>query len=280
MTPVEGDEATASMGMEGHVLRSLLGAIAALIVVAAPGVAHAHYHMLLPDKHAAKTGETVTLTYQFGHPFEHQLFDTQAPKQWYVLAPDGTKVDLTAKMEKVTAMGAEGKNVTAYRATFTPERRGDHVVVAVTPPVTVEGERLPLQDLVQVVVHVQTQNGWERRAAAGTTIPEPAPLTRPYGLTPGMAFRVEFEEPGPNGTQPLAGALVEVERYNPAPPKELPPDEHVTRSARTDRVGTATVSLTEPGWWAVTAIRDKGGTRQRGTFWAFVDGKVPLEPAK
>jgi uncharacterized GH25 family protein len=236
--------------------------------------------MLLPDKPAAKTGEAVTLTYQFGHPFEHQLFDTQPPKQFVVVAPDGTRTDLTAKLEKVAVDGADGKKVTAYRATFTPEKRGDYLVLAVAAPVTVEGEKLPLRDLVKVVVHVQTQNGWDRRAGLKDAPPEPAPLTRPYGLKAGMAFRAEFEEETRDGPRPLAGALVEVERYNPAAPKELPPDEHITRSAKTDRVGTATVTLTEPGWWAVTAVRDRDGTRQRGTFWVFVDDKVPLEPAK
>lgn len=250
-----------------------------LVILLAPAAADAHYHMLLPDKPSARTGEAVTLTYQFGHPFEHQLFDTEAPKQLFVLAPDGTKTDLTAKAEKILVDGADGKKVAAFRVTFTPEKRGDHVVIAVSPPVTVEGEKLPLQDLVKVVVHVQTQNGWDRRAA-DPGFPEPCPLTRPYGLIPGMAFRAEFEEAGPNGGQPVAGALVEVEKYNPRPPKALPPDEHVTRSARTDRVGTATVTLTEPGWWAVTVIRDKGGVRQRGTLWAFVDEKMPTEPAK
>jgi uncharacterized GH25 family protein len=236
--------------------------------------------MLLPDKPSTRTGEVVTLTYQFGHPFEHQLFDTQAPKQLLVVAPDGTRTDLTAKLEKVAVDGADGKKVTAYRAPFTPEKRGDYLVIAVAPPVTVEGEKLPLQDLVKVVVHVLTQNGWDRRAGLKDAPPEPLPLTRPYGLKAGMAFRTEFEETGKDGPSPLVGALVEVERYNPVAPKELPPDEHITRSARTDRVGTATVTLTEPGWWAVTAIRDREKVRQRSTLWVFVDDKMPLEPAK
>jgi uncharacterized GH25 family protein len=255
-----------------------LGLLAVAFALMAPA-AHAHYHILLPDKPAAKTGEPVTLTYQFGHPFEHELFDTQKPETLFVLAPDGASTDLTGKLEKFAADGADGKKVTAFRTTFTPEKRGDHVVVAVSPRVSVEGEKLPLQDTVKVTVHVQTQNGWDNRAGLPAVI-EASPLTRPYGLVPGMAFRAEFTEPIENGLQPLMGTLVEVERYNPTPPKELPPDEHVTRAARTDRVGTATVTLTEPGWWAVTAVRDRDAVRQRATLWVHVDGKVPLEPRK
>jgi uncharacterized GH25 family protein len=80
--------------------------------------------------------------------------------------------------------------------------------------------------------------------------------------------------------QSLAGALVEVERYNPAPPKTLPADEFITRTVKTDPNGVATVTLPEPGWWAITAITD-GGTRirdgkaypvkVRSTLWVPVD---------
>jgi uncharacterized GH25 family protein len=257
----------------------LPGVVAASIILFSPTVAAAHYHMLLPDKPAVKTGDAVTLTYQFGHPFEHQLFDTEPPKQLFVLAPDGTKTDLAGKLEKIAIPGADGKPVTAYRVGFTPEQRGDHVVIAAASPVTVQGEKWPLHDLVKVIVHVQTQNGWDRRAGIPGH-PEPCPLTRPYGLVPGMAFRAEFEEPAGETARPLGGLTVEVERYNATPPKELPPDEHITRTARTDRVGTATVTPTEPGWWAVTAVRDRDGARQRGTLWVFVDGKASPEPAK
>jgi uncharacterized GH25 family protein len=254
------------------------GLVAALLV-ACPGVTPAHYHILLPDKPAAKTGEAVTCTFQFGHPFEHQLFDTQPPEAVYVLAPDGTKIDLASKLEKLTVDGADGKKVTAYRFAFTPERRGDHIVVAIAPAQKVEGEPLPLKDVAKVVLHVQTQNGWERRGLTPGAAPlETCPLTRPYGLRAGMAFQVEVEEPADAGGRTLPGVLVEIERYNPTPPKELPPDEHITRTARTSKAGTAMANLTEPGWWALTAIRDKDGSRHRSTLWVHVDDKVLTHP--
>jgi uncharacterized GH25 family protein len=249
------------------------GLVAALLL-GGPAAASAHYHMLLPDKPAAKTGEAVTFTFQFGHPFEHQLFDTQPPEAVYVIAPDGSKIDLAAKQVKMTVDGAEGKKVTAYRFAFTPEKRGDHIVVAVAPAQKVEGEPLPLKDVAKLVLHVQTQNVWERRGLAPGAAPlETCPLTRPYGLKAGMAFQVEVEEPAEAGGRPLPGVLVEVERYNPTPPKELPPDEHITRTARTSKAGAATANLTEPGWWAVTAVRDKDGIRHRSTLWVPVDEK-------
>jgi hypothetical protein len=95
-----------------------------------------------------------------------------------------------------------------------------------------------------------------------------------------MAFQVEVDEPGDGGGAALAGLVVEFERYNKAPPRELPPDEHVTRAARTSRAGVATMTLTEPGWWAATAVRDKDGVRHRATFWVHVDDDATAKPGK
>ncbi len=83
--------------------------------------------------------------------------------------------------------------------------------------------------------------------------------------------------------KPLPRALVEVELYHATPPKELPADEHMTRSVRTDPSGVATATLTESGWWCLTAQRDGGKrerdgksypVRQRSTFWVYVDAKA------
>ena len=119
------------------------------------------------------------------------------------------------------------------------------------------------------------------------------PLTRPYGLRAGMVFQalaIIRDDAAPRTEfAPQPGTLVEVERYNPTPPKELPPDEHITRTLKTDQAGVATVTLTESGWWAVTAVRDAGArqragksvpVKQRTTLWVHVDDKVPLTPSK
>jgi cobalt/nickel transport protein len=268
------------------------------MVLASRSHAAAHYHILFPDKPAADRDATVTFTLRFGHPFEHQLFPTQRPKSVVVVPPDGKPVDLTARAERFEVPGADNKPVPAYRWTYTPTRRGDHLVVVRCEPEWLAEEQVFLDDTAKVVVHVQTQNGWDAAAGGGLEL---VPLTRPYGLRAGMVFQAQVRGPAnvsPRGViittpgsenQPLPGTLVEVERYNPSPPKELPPDEHITRTVKTDPNGVATVTLTEPGWWAVTAVRD-GGTRVkdgkaypvkvRSTLWVPVDDKVPVTPAK
>ena len=251
----------------------------------------AHFNMLLPQTASAKKGEAVNLTYQWGHPFEHQLFDAPHPLSLIVLSPDGKKNELKDKLEKTTRK-AETKNVTAYQLRFTPEQRGDYVFMLQSPPIWMEEGAEFLQDTVKVVLHVQTQKGWD---AANQDDFELVPLTRPYGLRPGMVFQAQLlvpvavpMAPLPVGgdtkpakeVKPMSGCMVEVERFNAAPPKKLPPDEHITRTVKTAPNGVATTTLTEPGWWCLTAARSlatrmrEGKSyplRQRCTLWVFVD---------
>jgi cobalt/nickel transport protein len=263
-------------------MKRLLFPLAAMIVAVSAGPAGAHYNMLLPDKHSVKKDEAVTLTYQWGHPFEHQLFDAPAPEKLTVLAPDGKATDLTKSLGKTTVPAVEGKKVTAYQLKFTPDQRGDYVFVLETPPIWMEEEEEFFQDTVKVVLHVQAQKGWDNESKSERL--ELTPLTRPYGLEPGMVFQVTTLPPPRRGgpLEDVRGTLVEVERYNTTTPKALPPDEHITRAVKTDPVGVATCTLTDAGWWAITAIHP-GGQRERdgknyrvlhrATLWVFVDEK-------
>jgi cobalt/nickel transport protein len=237
--------------------------------------AAAHFNMVLPQTASAKKGEALTFTYQWGHPFEHQLFDAPQPLSLIVLAPDGKKTVLTDKLEK-TPHKAGSKEVTTYQFHYKPEQRGDYVFLLWTPPIWMEEDEEFLQDTVKVVLHVQAQKGWD---AADRQDFEFVPLTRPYGLRPGMVFQAQIE-----AAEKERSALVEIERYNPAPPAKLPPDEHITRTVKTDRNGVATATLTEPGWWCLTAARTRDTrvrdgksypVRQRCTLWVYVD-----EPAR
>ena len=224
----------------------------------------------MPDGERDKPTEVL---FQFGHPFEHQLFDAQEPKSLMVFTPDGKKIDLSKALEKTSAESSDGKKMTAFKAVFTPERRGDFTFVAAAAPVWVEDEKEFFLDTAKVVLHVQTQKGWD--SATGQDL-EWVPLTRPYGLQSGMVFQAQALADG----KPLAGALVEVERYNATAPKTLPDDEQITRKVKTDPNGIATCTLTDPGWWCLTTQRDGGKrerdgkmypVRQRTTFWVFVD---------
>jgi cobalt/nickel transport protein len=249
-----------------------LAALGLLLGVAlAPALAH--YHMLLPESPSGAREKAIAILFEFGHPFEHQLFDAQVPERVVIFSPDGEPTDVTKKLQPITVKGEGEKNVAAFQFSFTPPKRGDYTLVAVTAPVWMEEEKLFLKDTVKVIYHVQTQNGWD--AATGKSF-EIVPLTRPYGLQPGMVFQAQALASG----KPLAAAMVEVERFNPQPPKNLPPDEQITRRVKADPNGVFTCSLMEAGWWCVAVERD-GGQRERdgkmypvherAIFWVFVD---------
>lgn len=252
----------------------------ALVLGLGTTAAPAHFQMLLPEK-ASVGKEDVTLVYQWGHPYEHQLFDAPAPAGVVVVGPDGKTTDLTGSLEKI-AVPAGDKKVTAYQLKFKPAQRGDFVFVLRTPAIWMGEEHEFWEDTVKVVLHVQAQKGWDGVVNHDL---EWEPLTRPYGLQPGMVFQAMVRTRGEGGKPaPLAGTLVEIERYNatPSAEKDLPPDEQITRTAKTDPNGVVTATLPEAGWWCLTASREAGErdhegkkypVRRRTTLWVFVDEK-------
>ena len=180
---------------------------AALLALCWQAVAVAHYHMLFPARASAVTDKPVSFVFQFGHPFEHELFDTSVPDKVIVSTPDRQVTALTGTLRKIMVKGADQKDVAAYTFSFTPEKRGDYTCLAYAAPLWMEHEKQFLQDTVKVVLHVQTQTNWD--VATGGF--EVVPLTRPYGLEPGMVFQGEIMNEG----KPLAGMMVEVETLQP-----------------------------------------------------------------
>src|SRR5262249_9363277 len=130
-----------------------------------------------------------TLLYQFGHPYEHQLFDAPPPARLTVFGPDGKSRDLTKSLEKIKVKGVDAKDVTAYRLRYTPAERGDYTFFLNTQPIWIADDKEFLQDTVKVVLHVQAQKGWDVNQGKDFKI---VPLTRPYGLLAGMVYQARI----------------------------------------------------------------------------------------
>jgi nickel transport protein len=253
--------------------RTHLVATGLLLLAVVPS--RAHYHILLPPSGPAATDKPASFVLSWGHPFEHELFDTARPEELLVLTPDGKQVDLTKRLKKTSLRTPDNRSITGYTFSYTPQRRGDHMLILRAAPVWMKAEGIFLEDTVKVVLHVATQRGWDNALDKGFEL---VPLTRPYGLRPGTVFQAQALV----GGKALPGARVEVERYNPAPPKELPPDELITGRLKTDPNGVLTCTLADPGWWCVTVERQAGErerdgkkypVKQRSTLWVFVDAK-------
>ena len=259
---------------------------AILLLLSCATTSFAHYNMLLPDRPWAKKGEKITFTYQFGHPFEHELFDAPMPVGLVVLRPDGKKESLDVKklLTKIDLPGADGKKVIAWRFNYTPAERGDHVFVLKTASIKLDDEGI-IEDLVKVVLHVQTQNGWDtaERPFEDDGGIDLRPYTRPYGLLPGMVFKGKIVRLPPNHVKPpnlndLKFLRVEVEKYNEKPVKNPPPDELITFQTKADKDGYFVTTLPEAGWWGVTAVAsltrgENAKITRRATLWIHVDEK-------
>jgi cobalt/nickel transport protein len=256
--------------------------LAMLILAGLATAVQAHFSLLVPGLPWGKKGEAVAFNYLWGHPYEHQLFDAPPPVDATIAGPDGKARSVVKDFEKIQVQGAEGKKVIAYRFLFTPESRGDYTLIVQTPPQWMEEEKEFLQDTVKVVWHVQAQKNWDADFGPPFRM---LPLTRPYGLYPGMVFRARVvdrpQQPsGELGAIPQKNLLVFMERLNSAPPKKLPDDEFITFTSRTDANGVLACSFPTAGWWSVTAQRDAGQrmhegknypVRQRVTLWVHVN---------
>ena len=171
--------------------RLTLLSVVGLFAAASPAVGH--YQMLLTPTPSAKKDQPVTIIYQWGHPFEHQLFDAPPPERVVIIAPDGKISEQTKALEKIGILStSESKEkVTGYRFQFKPDQRGDYVIVLQTPPIWMKDEGEYWQDTVKMIVHVQAQKGWDHFHKESF---EMMPLTRPYGLQPGMVFQARILE--------------------------------------------------------------------------------------
>jgi len=249
-------------------MRRIGFAFLVLLLASTPGIAH--FNMLLPNKPWADKGEKVTFTYQFGHPFEHELSDAPKPVALVVIKPKGGReiLDIGKVLTPIKKDGADGKKVTAWQFDYSPAERGDYTFVLKTPPI--KHDEHTYEDIVKVVLHVQTQNGWDTTDPAFDIGVNLRPYTRPYGLLPGMAFRGRVVRLPSKDEFKTDGLPIEIEKYNAKPLKNLPPDELITFKTKADSQGFFLTTLPEAGWWGMTAVTNQG---QRATLWVHVDEK-------
>ncbi|ADB57487.1 DUF4198 domain-containing protein [Archaeoglobus profundus] len=240
------------------------------------GVASAHFTMVLPkldakaEDYLAELGETKTLYILWGHPFEHILFD--CPDVEVTLKdPKGNVRTLTP--EEVTLEGLK-----AWKVSFKVEEPGDYIVA-----VKLVEEEHGLIDYTKAIIHCgeEAWEGWD--AVVGQEV-EVIPYTRPYGIEEGFVFSGKAIFKG----EPLANAIVEVEKYNTKDEAEpivklaeekfkQDPPMMFTRVVKTNDYGYFAYTLDEPGIWFVGVYAEEGGMEKRGVIIVPVLEKFPPE---
>lgn len=223
-----------------------------LVALAAPAAAHMTW--LIPDAPWVARGQQVVVRSAFGHPFECERRDAARPSRFEAYSPSGRVLKLEPTPE--TVAGGE-----LWRATFTADERGDYLVVT---DVESEGHEGATRDLTKVTVNVSgVARGWDRVLGLPVEI---EPLTRPYGLPVGVAFRARLLVAG----RPAPGVTVEVERLNERAPAEMPPEPFITRVEKAGASGEVTVTFDTPGWWIVTFTHVGAERPQRASLWVRV----------
>lgn len=229
---------------------SLLGA-AGLVAWAA----RAHFPILIHDAALAATNGPVAVTFAVGHPFERQMEPALRPERLAAMDARGGITNLTAVLQPVPFPGET--NAGAWQGRFEPGRGDTWLVLETAPEVDREAKTV-YREFVKTCLPRGPSGGWQRRTGQPVEI---VPLTRPYGLRPGMVFRGQLLR----GAAPVANTEVYWERLNerrPAP-GTLPPEPLITFAGRTDAAGHFVISLPEPGWWVVGAyVQDLGLERR------------------
>jgi uncharacterized GH25 family protein len=241
--------------------RLRLHSLAYLALVSSfPALCFAHFYIFLPEKPAARPGETVRLRYSFGHPYEHEMVPVDPPVDVTAHAPDGKTTSLSPTGDTAGAPVENKKSKKTkklvHEYSYEVPRRGDHVLTATAKPVFDGDHGIFLENYLKAVVHARSQRGWDRTVGQKLEI---VPLIRPYGLRPGWVFQAKALFEG----KAVEGLAVEVEKYNPEPPEgELPEDEFVTRTLRTAPGGVLTCTLDETGWWLINVEMQTPYTRK------------------
>ncbi len=201
-------------------------------------LANAHYPMLFGDRSPdmGQQGGIITLTYGLGELHERVFAKAKTPDWIRAYTFDGGSFDIT---DKLTQNGSTSS--IKYRS----RRIGDTWIVAHTPMSWSEHDNTFTETTVRTVIHQGLSRGWETPLGLPLEI---VPLSQPYGLLPGDAFRFELLHDG----KPLADAKIYAQKYyNPALKKPYPSEALLSRTARTDRNGIAMVNLHSPGWWVL-----------------------------
>ena len=260
--------------------KTLCGIGLAVVFLAAWSVS-AHYHVTVPgeySKWSARKGETVNYDFIWGHGFEHIWFDIEKPASFVAYSPDGSKTDLVPSLKDHKVKSISGSEHSAYKFTYKPEKRGDHILSLKAGLQWDEEDGVWLQDYVKAVLHVQAETEWGK--IVGSPL-EVVPMSRPYGIVPAGALKFKILQNG----KPVTGLRVERELYLENTPKEseLPSEPFIAYSSVSDDNGTVVFSFPKPGWHGVTAIAHegkvmekdghKGPIVERATLWVYVSPK-------
>ncbi|MGD2167752.1 MAG: DUF4198 domain-containing protein [Gammaproteobacteria bacterium] len=240
---------------------------AAIVALAVPLPALAHFQLLYTPEAALSEAAALPLALVFSHPFDNgYTMDMGEPEAFYVVAQRGEAfeprtTDLLEFLEPVVWSGAENSGSAFVAA---PPRRltrslGDYTYVLRPAPYYEAQEDKYIQQITKTVVNVGGIPGnWDQPLGLPVEI---VPLDKPYANWVGGVFRGIVLADG----EPVPHAEVEIEYLNHEPQIEqrrfdpqgriTPPQQSfITMSIRADALGQITIGLPKAGWWGICAL--------------------------
>jgi len=229
-------------------LRSMMSGVLTFVLLAG-NPTFGHFQMVVPSRDVVTVEgkRSVALDLLFAHPMEGDRMEMARPKRFGVSIRGGKPVDLLATLKPRKVKGK-----TAWTASYTLRRPGDHVFFVEPVPYWEPAEDKFIVHYTKVVVNAfGREEGWDHELGLKTEI---VPLVRPYGLWAGNAFRGVVKLDG----KPVPFAEIEVEYYNQpgTPAVKAPTDAHVTQVIKADRNGVFSYTMPRAGWWGFAALSD------------------------
>ncbi len=212
----------------------------------APGMARAHFGMLIPSDCMVMQDDPreVVLQASFIHPREMSGMDLARPKSLTVVRGDW-QADLLPYLQPVSLLGHG-----AWQVRVPLRRPGVYIFTMEPQPYWEQAEDLFIIHYTKTIVAAfGDEEGWDRELGLKTEI---VPLTRPFGLYSGNVFQGIVKLDG----NPVPYAEVEVEWFDRG--REAPPANSylVTQVVRADGNGVFTYAAPRPGWWGFAALNE------------------------
>jgi cobalt/nickel transport protein len=220
-------------------------------MVSAGSLSYAHFQTLIPSTAICEdpAQKSISLDLTFCHPFEGDMMHMEEPVQFGVMIKGDKSVDLLN-----TLVRYDNNGFSAWRATYTLSKPGDHVFYVEPAPYWEPAEECFIVHYTKVVVNAfGMELGWDARIGLKTEI---VPLTRPYGLYTGNMFQGIVLVNG----APVPFCEVEVEYLNDKEIYTAPAGPFVTQVIKTDGNGVFTYAMPAAGWWGFAALNEDDRT--------------------
>jgi cobalt/nickel transport protein len=236
--------------MKNHMFSVCLIVLAVSVIVQP---ALAHFQVLIPstDIVTAEGSRSVDFTIIFTHPMEQGPIMNMGPPSQFGVIVMGQKKDLR---DTLVSQETDGQNT--YTASYTPKRPGDHVFYLEPAAYWEPAEEVMIIHYTKTVVNAMgAEEGWDTMVGFPVEI---EPLSRPYGLWTGNAFRGIVKK----DKQPFPFAEIEVEYYNEGSRVEIPADPFITQVIKADANGVFSYVMPKAGWWSFAALIEGDETMQ------------------